>query len=64
MNYFYEIGRVCPGPNAVVCRRQQCRENTNLDDSRVSYVRASQIVGEVKPNRKYALNKGVNKTHG
>jgi hypothetical protein len=53
-DHFYELGEDCSGPNQVVCDCQKCRERTNLDDSRISDLQTTLIVGEVTARRKKA----------
>jgi hypothetical protein len=47
------IGEDLNGPNTVVCRCKECREKTNVDDSRASNYHTRQIVREVTAHRRY-----------
>lgn len=50
-DWFYEIGEDGDGPNQVVCNCDECRDRTDLNDSRISPVRPEQIVAEVRAHR-------------
>lgn len=50
--WWYELGPDLSGPNVATCNCEHCRERRELDDSRLSEVKAEQVVEEVRASRR------------
>ena len=50
--WWHELGNDCSGPNVVVCKCSQCLALTDMDDSRLSPVRAEQLIAEIRQRRR------------
>ena len=48
----HELGSDFSGPNVCECKCKQCQAKSDLSDSRMSDVRVSQIVADVKRKRR------------